>query len=96
MESFFYKLYDFHNPVVNAPAFVPAELPPRYAISFVPAISVPPVQIVSSPVANAPVIVSSLPTDVALLVPSSADFSVISSANFVPVFTSHSCIGTTQ
>ena len=25
LESFFYKLYEFHNPVPNAPAFVPAE-----------------------------------------------------------------------
>ena len=30
LELFFHKLYEFHNPVLNAPVSVPAELPPRY------------------------------------------------------------------
>ena len=38
LESFFCHLHEFHNPVRNVPSFVPAELPPRYAINFVPAI----------------------------------------------------------
>ena len=40
LHSFFYKLHDFLFPVINAPAFVPAVLPPCYAIAFVPAIPV--------------------------------------------------------
>ena len=40
--------------ILDAPVFVPAELPPRYAINFVPAVSVPPVN------ASAPVVASSL------------------------------------
>ena len=50
LELFFCQLYEFHNPVQNAPVFVPAELPPRYAIDFVPA-TVPavPAVISSSP-----------------------------------------------
>src|SRR5258706_5199548 len=37
LESFFCHLYEFHIPVPAAPVFVPAELPARYAIKFVPA-----------------------------------------------------------
>ena len=59
LESFFCKLYEFHNPVLTAPAVVPF-LPPRYAISFVPAVirsvspavSVPLVPVVSAEVSN--------------------------------------------
>ena len=79
----------------------------RYAINFVPAVA--PV-IASSPVdASSPVVIPIIPsiavTDVAGIsspvVPSSVsstDFSVFSSANFVPAsaFTLSSCIGTTQ
>ena len=37
LENFFYHVYEFHNPVSpSAPDFVPAELPARYAINFVP------------------------------------------------------------
>ena len=39
LERFFCHLYEFHNPVPNTPVFVPAELPPRYTINFVPAVS---------------------------------------------------------
>ena len=39
LESFFCQLYEFHNPAQDAPAFVPAELPRRYFIKFVPAVS---------------------------------------------------------
>ena len=49
LERFFCHVYEFHNPAPNAPSFVPAELPPRYAISFVPATTpVPPPVIVLS------------------------------------------------
>ena len=66
--SFFYKLYDFLNPVSsNAPVFVPAELPPRFAINFVPAM--PPVVPMSF---SAPPVIAS-----------SSDYSVVSSANFI-------------
>ena len=38
MESLFCHIYDFHNPVQNAaPVSVSANLPPRYAINFIPA-----------------------------------------------------------
>src|SRR5258706_6870555 len=40
LESFFCHVYEFHNPAPATPAFVPADLPPRYAIDFVPATSV--------------------------------------------------------
>ena len=39
LEIFFCHLFEFHNPVPVAPVFVLAELPPRYAISFVPAVA---------------------------------------------------------
>ena len=40
--SFFCHIYEFHNPVPNAaPVFVPADLPPRYAINFIPAVNAP-------------------------------------------------------
>ena len=41
LERFFSSIYEFHNPVKSTPVFVPADLPPRYAISFVPAVNVP-------------------------------------------------------
>ena len=75
-------MYEFHNPGPNAPVFVLAELPPRYAISFVPAVSALPVT--ASPAV--PVIAVSVPsvscvTSTATV--SSIDYSVVSSANFV-------------
>ena len=85
LERFFCHLYEFHNPVPNAPVFVPAELPPRYAINFVPALPVSPVASTAIPV---------FPIGSA-----STDYSVISSANFVvpsAVSSSSSCIGPTQ
>ena len=76
LERFFSSIYAFHNPVpASVPAvFVPAELPPRYAIDFVPAMPV------LTPVpAPAPI---SAPASCVL----STDYSVISSVNFaVPV-----------
>ena len=86
LELFFCQLHEFHNPVPSAPVFVPAELPPRYAIDFVPAAPV-----TASP-ANSGVF-HTLP-----VTPVTDGFSVISSTNFIPtsVFTSSSCIGTTQ
>ena len=86
LERFFCHLYEFHNPVPNAPAFVPAELPPRYAIEFVPA--APAVfPIGSAPSTDVPVFPTG-PTP-------STDYSVISSVNFALV-SSSSCIGPTQ
>ena len=129
LERFFYHMYDFHNPVPNAPVFVPAELPPRYAISFVPAVSAvpviasPAVPVIAVPSVSVPIpvltsasvpvgysvvssvnfIVPSFPNDVSPPVSAPyadnvSEFSVVSSANFVPAsfFTSSPCIGTTQ
>ena len=42
LERFFCQLHEFLNPASNAPSFVPAELPPRYAINFVPAVNTVP------------------------------------------------------
>ena len=112
LESFFCHIYEFHNPTPIAPAFVPAELPARFAINFVPvsgspSCSAPSVASASasvdcSVVSSANLVVPSFPSVV--FPPASApyadnvsEFSVVSSANFLPasVFTS-SCIGTTQ
>ena len=37
LDTFFCHIYEFHNPTPAAPALVPAELPARYVIDFVPA-----------------------------------------------------------
>ena len=106
LETFFCKIYDFHNPVPVAPVYVPEEILPRYAISFVPA-SVPvfvpvPTSVPVPASVPAPVSVSALDSLVNFDAPSSpvsTGYSVISSVNFVvpssPVSTSP-CIGTTQ
>ena len=79
MESFFYHVYEFHNPVPNAPAFVPAEVPPRYAIDFVPAVSaVTPMPVVVPAVSNVPSVVSAVTT----FVP--AEFPARYAIKFVP------------
>ena len=88
LETFFCKVYEFHNPIPVAPAFIPAELPPRYAISFVPA---------------APPVVSStrdrsVISSANFVVSPTTDYSVISSVNFVVPSSSTSpstCIETT-
>ena len=100
LECFFCQLYEFHNPVLNAPAFVPAELPPRFTISFVSAVSALPVT--ASPVVH-PVPVPSVSCVKSAVAVSSTDYSVVSSANFVvPIVSatsapisssSSSCIG---
>ena len=91
LELFFSKIYEFHNPVpvTNSPFFVLAALPPRLAINFVPAAPAAPAVpvIVSSPVS---------PISAVNAFPASAtDYSVISSANFVPGSAFTSCIGPT-
>ena len=75
LESFFCHLYEFHNPasITSAPVFVPAELPPRYSINFVPSVPVP-VPASVSVSASTPVSASFLP---------STEFSIVSPANFV-------------
>ena len=91
LESFFYKIYDFHNPAPvfhnPVPVFVPVELPPRYVINFVLAVSAP------APVITSPVIVSSAsviaPASPVIVSPtpvivSPSDYSVVSSVNFIP------------
>ena len=85
MEDFFCQIYEFHVPTPAPAVFAPAALPPRYAISFVPAAPLP------SSCSDV-----SVPSDVSRCSDVS-EFSVVSSANFVPasVFSS-SCIGTTQ
>ena len=99
LETFFHQLYDFHNPESTAPVLVPAILPARYAIDFVPAVdshvhasaytsnSVP----VSVPVSAYAYASNSAPVSdpVSAAVPTfsnsapSTGYSVISSANFV-------------
>ena len=79
LERFFCHLYEFQNPVPKAPVFVPAELPPRYTISFVPAVSALPVTIVH------PVSVPLVSCVMSAVAVSSTDYSVVSSANFVPI-----------
>ena len=81
LETFFCQLYEFHNPPVPvpvAPVFVPAELPPRYAINFVPAAP----SVISPVVIPVPALVvsDSVMSDSHVL---STDYSVISSVNFV-------------
>ena len=83
LEIFFCKIHDFHNPVPVAPGFVPAELPPRYAINFVPTLFP---RASSADVPFSPVFVPSTP---------SSSFSVVSSANFVIPFPSTHCMPTT-
>ena len=88
LETFFCNLHEFHNPV-NAPAFVPAVLPPRYAIAFVPAT---PTSSIASPV----IPVFPAPLGSVVTAPSTY-YSVIFSVNFVvPSVSSSSCIGPTQ
>ena len=90
LERFFCHLYEFHNPVPKARVFVPAKLPPQYAISFVPAVSavsalpvnsatprVTPVIAVNSAPRVTPVIAVGSATSV------SSPYSIVSSANFV-------------
>ena len=102
LERFFCHLYEFHIPVPSAPVFVPAELPPRYAIEFVPATNVPvfptstDYSVISS--VNDFSAISSANFVVSSHAPST-DYSVISSVNFVvpdPISSSSStCIETT-
>ena len=68
LELFFYKSYEFLNPIPAANVFVPFLLLHRHTIDFVPATSSSPL-VVSSPVASAV---------------SLTDYSVASSVNFVP------------
>ena len=84
MERFCAAIYEFLNPALAAPVIVPARLPQRFAINFVPAVS--PV-IVSSPVIASSAIAS--PVSPGFV--SSTVYSVISSANFVnnPVLFMH-------
>ena len=91
LELFFSSIYEFHNPVQHAPAFVPAALPPRYAISFVPTANAP----VSSGSVSTPSVSVSVPACTPVPVSPSTDYSVISFVNFVLPTSSH-CIGQTQ
>ena len=82
----FNHLYEFHNLASTAPAFVPAELPARYTINFIPTSVMIPRDAVTAAtdVPDIPVSVSDIPvfTPAASYV-SSTDYSVISSVNFV-------------
>ena len=104
LERFFCHIHEFHNPVPKAPAFVPAELPPRYAINFVPAVNAsvfatpvaPPVPAINASVFASPVVHSVPSVSASPVVPSisSTDYSIISSTNFVADSSSPSnCIG---
>ena len=85
LEIFFCKIHEFHNPVTVAPVFVPAELPPRYAINFVPA-DIPLFPRASSvvpspvtPVTSFLTVVPDVPASPVIV----SSYSVVSSANFV-------------
>ena len=95
IETFFCHLYDFHNPTPSAPVFVPAELPTRYMINFVPASAVS-VSLSAVSVSDTPISLSAVSrtSDISVPYPSSTDYSVISSVNFVapPVIVSSTCI----
>ena len=91
---FFNTIYEFFVPTNNViKTFVPAELPARYAIDFVPAAIVSVSD--SAPAASASV---SVPNAAPVSVVGTDVFSVVSSANFIPAsaFISPFCIGTTQ
>ena len=96
LESFFGHMYDFHISVqvTPAPSFhIPAELPARYAIAFVPAstsVSVP----VSVPAISAAA--PAIPVTPSVISSPSTDYSVISSVNFAVPISSPSCIVQTQ
>ena len=92
--AFFFYIYEFlsafSNPPTSPRVFVPAELPARYAIAFVPAAFV-----ASFSASGSSSVVSAT---------SSVRYSVVSSANFVPAIpvfpapvpSSPACIGPTQ
>ena len=89
LEHLFCHVYEFHNPVLAPAVFVPADLPPRYAINFVPAAS-PAVPVISPVVpAVSPVISPVVPAippvapAISAVAASSSVYSVVSSANFV-------------
>ena len=85
--------------LVGTTAFVPAELPARYNIAFVPASTSVPVT-VSVPTSTYVSVPVSAPATPAVPVISSAapstDYSAISSVNFAIPVSSPSCIGQTQ
>ena len=86
LERFFCHVYEFHIPVLT-PAVVPAVLPPRYAIRFVPA------SVSAVPASASPTVFTS---PIAVPSPVSTDYSVIPSVNFAtvpsPVSTGYSVI----
>ena len=89
LESFFCTLYEFLNPVSNAPVFLPAEFPPRYAIDFVP----PSLFLLLLLLFLHPAMFSNVISDD---FPTSTVYSVVSSANFAPAISSPPhCITTT-
>ena len=79
LETFFCKIHEFHNPVPVAPVFVPAELPPRYAINFVPA--APHIPVSASPTGYSVSVASDSAIPASHV--SSTNYSVISSVDFV-------------
>ena len=92
LANFFYTLHEFLAPT-NVPAnvSVPAELPARYKIDFVPASDVRVSASVVPAVVSTPVISNSVfaipaprvfPTPAVIV--SSPDYSIVSSANFIP------------
>ena len=85
LERFFCHLYEFHNPVQNAPVFVPAELPPRYAINFVPAVSVSPATRSASPVIHVNISFVPVPASVSVPVLAFAVSVPVPASVFVPV-----------
>ena len=100
LESFFGHLYEFHisdTPISSS--HIPAELPDRYAIAFVPASTSVPILVSASTSVSVPVSVtaaSDAPVIPSVIPSPSTDYSVISSVNFAFPTSSPSCIGQTQ
>ena len=87
LERFFCNLHEFHNPVLNPPVLVP-ELPARYVINFVSAVTPVDSSVIASPVIASPVIASpSVSVSFVPVIVSSSDYSVVSSVNFAPACT---------
>ena len=78
LENFFGQIHEFHTPTPAPAVFVPAALPPRYAINFVPALHVtPPVSASAARLSPVSPVSASVP---AVL---SSPYSVVSSAYLV-------------
>ena len=84
LANFFYAIHQLFVPSVPANVFVPAELPTRYAIEFVPAVAVVTPPVTSSSVVYSATDYSAVSAPAIASSASSSDYSVVSSVNFIP------------